>query len=56
MGYVHFAAWCARQQADQGSVSLVPDWGSAAYWRQEITQLNNQLEAIRAECEDPAQE
>ena len=53
MRYVHYAAWCARQQVDQGSVSLVPDWGSAAYWRQEITQLANQRDAILDERDAP---
>lgn len=46
MRYVHYAAWCARQQADQGLVQTVPDWGSPAYWRQEIELLSKQREEI----------
>lgn len=53
MRYVHFAAWCARQQADQGSVSLVPGWGLPVYWRQEIAQLRDQREAIQAASDAP---
>jgi len=46
MRYVHYAAWCGRQQADQGFVQTVPGWGTAEYWRQEIDMLSRQREEI----------
>ena len=48
MRYVHYAAWCGRQQADQGFVQTVPGWGTADYWRQEIEMLSRQREEILA--------
>jgi Ser/Thr protein kinase RdoA (MazF antagonist) len=53
MRYVHYAAWCGRQQADQGFVQTVPDWGSPDYWRQEIAQLERQHEEILTELDKP---
>jgi Ser/Thr protein kinase RdoA (MazF antagonist) len=53
MRYVHYAAWCGRQQADQGFVQTVAGWGSDAYWRQEIDQLARQCEEIQHEREKP---
>ena len=48
MRYVHYAAWCGRQQADQGFVQTVPGWGTADYWGQEIAQLARQYAEIEA--------
>ncbi len=48
MRYVHYAAWCARQQLDQGFVQTAPGWGTPEYWRQEIEQLARQREEIGA--------
>ena len=45
--FVHFTAWCARQRADGGFARLAPDWGSAAYWRQELQDLERQRQEIR---------
>ena len=53
MRYVHYAAWCARQQADQGSVQTVADWGSKEYWNQEIATLAKQHEEIIADRDLP---
>lgn len=47
MRYIHFSAWCARQALDGGFARLSPDWGSPAYWRQEIEDLQSQLIRIR---------
>ncbi|MEI6211211.1 MAG: serine/threonine protein kinase [bacterium] len=53
MRFVHYAAWCGRQQADQGFVQTVPGWGTVDYWRQEIEQLARQREEILATHDDP---
>ena len=53
MRYVHYAAWCGRQQADQGFVQTVSGWGSSDYWRQEIEMLSRQREEILVELEKP---
>jgi Ser/Thr protein kinase RdoA (MazF antagonist) len=49
MRYVHYAAWCGRQQADQGFVQTVAGWGTERYWQQEIEQLQRQCEEIEHE-------
>lgn len=46
MRFIHFAAWCARQKADGGFARLAPDWGSGAFWKQEIHDLRKQLQEI----------
>jgi len=47
MRYIHYTAWCARQKADGGFSRLAADWGSAAFWRQEISDLETQQQEIR---------
>jgi len=39
MRYIHFTAWCARQVEDGGFTRLSPDWGTDAYWQQQIQEL-----------------
>jgi len=51
MRYVHYAAWCGRQQLDQGFVQLVPDWGTSEYWQRESDQLVQQYDEIAADLE-----
>ena len=51
MRYVHYAAWCGRQQADQGFVQTVSGWGTPEYWRQEIDTLSLQREEILQEID-----
>jgi Ser/Thr protein kinase RdoA (MazF antagonist) len=46
MRFLHYLAWCARQKADGGFARLAPDWGSNAFWRQEIADLERQLQEI----------
>ena len=46
MRFLHFIAWCAHQKADGGFARLAPDWGSAAYWKQEIHDLRKQMQEI----------
>lgn len=47
MRYVHYTAWCARQATDGGFARLAPDWGSHAFWRQEIHEMEKQLIEIQ---------
>ena len=46
MRFIHFTAWCARQKADGGFARLAPDWGTTAYWTQEINDLERQRQEI----------
>lgn len=48
MRYIHFIAWCAHQADDiNASENLIPDWGSENFWRQEIKDLQIQINRIR---------
>lgn len=47
MRFLHYTAWCARQARDGGFARLAPDFGTAAFWRQEIDDLARQIEEIR---------
>ncbi len=49
MRFIHYTAWCVRQKADGGFSRLAPDWGSSAFWQQEIIDLDRQ----RAEITSP---
>ncbi len=46
MRFIHYTAWCARQKADGGFARLAPDWGKPAFWRQEIAELERQIQEI----------
>ena len=46
MRFIHFTAWCARQKADGGFARLAPDWGTTAFWTQEINDLEQQRREI----------
>jgi Ser/Thr protein kinase RdoA (MazF antagonist) len=48
MRYIHYMAWCAHQVAEDGSSPAAPDFGTYGYWRQEIQDLTEQIERIRA--------
>ena len=47
MHFIHFTAWCARQKSDGGFARLSHDWGGQEFWRQEITELEKQMQEIR---------
>ena len=49
MRLIYFLSWCARQSNDLKFKSNFPDWGSLAFWRREINDLNSQLGRIREE-------
>ncbi len=46
MRFIHYTAWCARRNADGIFARLTPDWGSPAFWRQEIADLQIQRQEI----------
>jgi Ser/Thr protein kinase RdoA (MazF antagonist) len=46
MRFIHYTAWCAHQKADGGFARLAPDWGSPAFWKQEIHDLEKQRQEI----------
>ncbi len=47
MRFIHYTAWCARQVVEDGSSQVIPDFGSQAYWLNEIRDLTDQLARIR---------
>lgn len=42
--YIHYAAWLAARQKDPAFVRVLHDFGSRAYWMDEYTDLEEQLE------------
>ena len=46
MRFIHYMAWCARQKLDGGFSRIAPEWGSESYWKQEIHDLNKQMQEI----------
>lgn len=48
MRFIHYAAWCARQVADDGHSVVMPDFGTRAYWEAEIRDLADQLGRIES--------
>jgi len=42
MRFIHFTAWCVRQQADGAFARLPVDWGTPDYWRHETAALETQ--------------
>ena len=47
MRFIHFTAWCARQLEGGGFISVVPNFGSRAYWQGEIADLEDQCVLIK---------
>ncbi len=43
MRMIYFLAWCSRQVDDSLFLKHFPDWGSEAFWRKEINDLQEQL-------------
>ncbi len=52
MRFLHFTAWCAHQKKDGGFSRMSPDWGSQAFWQQEIQDLERQRQEIMDSLED----
>ena len=47
MRFIHYITWCAKQYVEDGSTRVNDDFGSYAYWQQEIADLKDQVELIR---------
>lgn len=47
MRFVHYTAWGAYQVVEDGVSHAIPDFGTRAYWQQEIRDLADQLDRIR---------
>lgn len=47
MRMIYFLAWCGRQKDDYSFRKHYPDWGSEAFWSNELRDLRNQLQEIR---------
>jgi Ser/Thr protein kinase RdoA (MazF antagonist) len=46
MRFIHYTAWCVRQAEDGGFNRLEPQWGSTAYWKAEVAELEKQQTEI----------
>jgi Ser/Thr protein kinase RdoA (MazF antagonist) len=42
--YIRYAAWLAARQKDPAFIRVLHDFGSRSYWREELTELEAQLE------------
>jgi Ser/Thr protein kinase RdoA (MazF antagonist) len=47
MRYIHYIAWCVHQVREDGETMVNADFGTPAYWSNEIKDLQDQLERIR---------
>lgn len=47
MRIIYFLAWCARQHDDLKFKHNFPDWGTDAFWRKEVYDLEQQYSIIR---------
>jgi Ser/Thr protein kinase RdoA (MazF antagonist) len=48
MRFIHYVAWCAHQVAEDGHSRVAPDFGTPAYWLRELSDLEQQMERVRA--------
>ena len=48
MRYIYYIAWCAHQVAEDGDSRVAPNFGTREYWQQEMADLADQLERIKA--------
>jgi Ser/Thr protein kinase RdoA (MazF antagonist) len=44
---IHYSAWLARRWSDPAFPAAFPWYGTPAYWSEQITQLQDQLEAMQ---------
>ena len=56
MRMLYYLAWQARQRDDARFREAQPGWGSKAFWLLEIEDLRNQLEVIRDEAAEGAED
>lgn len=48
MRMLYYLAWCSQQTTDPTFQQRFPDWGNDAFWRREISALQQQLEVVTA--------
>ncbi len=53
MRYIHYMAWCAYQVLEDGDVKILDQFGSRAYWQQEIADLEDVISRIDERLADP---
>jgi Ser/Thr protein kinase RdoA (MazF antagonist) len=46
MRFIHYMSWCAKQYVEDGETRVNDDFGSQAYWQQEIADLKDQVALI----------
>jgi Ser/Thr protein kinase RdoA (MazF antagonist) len=46
MRMIHYLAWCARQYRDYNFAQTHADWGTVAFWRSEIDELEDQFKRL----------
>ena len=46
MRFIHYMSWCAKQYIEDGGTRINDDFGSQAYWQQEIVDLKDQVALI----------
>jgi Ser/Thr protein kinase RdoA (MazF antagonist) len=44
---IHYSAWLARRWSDPAFPAAFPWFGTDAYWSEQITQLQDQLDAMQ---------
>ena len=47
MRMIHYLAWCARQYRDFNFPAAHENWGTSAFWRAELAELDEQLARLR---------
>lgn len=52
MRIIYFLAWCARQHDDLKFKHNFPDWGTDAFWRKEVYDLEQQYSIIKTSLGD----
>ena len=53
MRFLHYIAWLTYQFLGDGSAPIIPGFGTAEYWENEINDLEDQLKRIRKDGERP---
>lgn len=53
MRYIHYMAWCAYQAVEDGDVRVIDQFGSRAYWQQEIADIDDVITRIDDALENP---
>jgi Ser/Thr protein kinase RdoA (MazF antagonist) len=51
MRLIYFLSWCGMQENDNHFLTQYPDWGTDAFWRREIMDLEKQYSIIKSDIE-----